>query len=109
MIDRNADRPACFGKLEEVFPLGKDGLRHSPEFCMLCHCKTECLRSALAGPEGLRTRDEMTDKAYAAGAIGFWERWSRRKASHRKKMQQNRDGGHERRSGDDPATQGGRK
>ncbi len=91
MINRSEDRPACFGKLEEVFPMGKDGLRHSPEFCMLCHCKTECLRSVLSGREGLKTREEMTDRAYAAGNIGFFERWSRRKALHRRNKEKNKN------------------
>lgn len=84
MINRNGEHPACYGILEQVFPRGEDGLRHSPESCMVCCCKTECLRKALSGKAGLKAKEEMTDRAYTAGAIGFFERWSRRKSIDRR-------------------------
>ena len=84
-MDRKKETPYCFGKLENVFPLSSDGLRHTPESCMPCIYKTECLRTAVAGSDGLAVHEERVDRAYAAGAIGFFERWSRRKALHQKR------------------------
>lgn len=77
--------PACFGKLEQVFPMGPDGLRHSPESCFFCHYKTECLRTALADEnQGLKVHEEMVDRAYDSGMMGFFQRWSKRKALKQK-------------------------
>ena len=80
MAEDHEDKPNCYGKLELVFPKGQDGLRHSPESCVPCFCKTECLRKVMAGEEGLRIRAETTQRAYESGAIGFFERWSKQKA-----------------------------
>lgn len=80
----NDEYPACFADLDQVFPKGEDGLRHSPESCLPCFYKTECLRCALEGKEGLASKEELTDRAYSAGMIGFFERWSRKKALQRK-------------------------
>ena len=74
------ERPYCYGKLECVFPMGDDGLRETPESCMVCYCKTECLREAVQGQAGVKVREEKVDRAYAAGMMGFFERWSRKKA-----------------------------
>ena len=79
MNEPKTHRPDCFGKLDIVFPEHEDGLRQSPETCVQCISKTECLRAALKGPEGLRAKDELADRAYASGLIGFFERWSRKK------------------------------
>ncbi|MBL0715815.1 MAG: hypothetical protein JJV98_19185 [Desulfosarcina sp.] len=75
-----AERPYCYGKLECVFPMGENGLRETPESCMVCYCKTECLRTAVQGDEGAQVLEEKVDRAYAAGMMGFFERWSRKKA-----------------------------
>ena len=72
--------PPCYGDLEAVFPIGEEGLRHSPESCMPCCYKTECLRQAMTRKDGIKVREEMVDRAYASGALGFFERWSRKKA-----------------------------
>lgn len=79
------ERPYCFSKLECVFPMGPDGLRQTPESCMVCFCKTECLRTALQGDEGAEVHEEKVDRAYEAGTMGFLERWSRKKALHRRR------------------------
>ncbi len=71
--------PECFGELNVVFPKGDDGFRNSPESCMPCPVKTRCLREAMAGSDGLRAKEEFTDRAYQAGRIGFMERWLRKK------------------------------
>ena len=79
MTDQHQNRPPCFGVLKIVFPMGDDGLRHSPESCMICVNKTECLRSAIENPDGLKVKEEIVDRAYESKTIGFWQRWSRRK------------------------------
>jgi hypothetical protein len=75
----------CFGKLEIVFPLGDDGLRHTPAPCFECPHKTECLRTGLRGKAGLKVHEEHVDRSYESGMIGFVERWSRKKAIDRQK------------------------
>jgi hypothetical protein len=72
--------PPCFGDLDTVFPLGEEGLRQSPESCMPCCYKTQCLRKAMAQKGGITVREEMVDRAYASGVMGFLDRWSRKKA-----------------------------
>lgn len=85
MIDTEEKLPYCFGKLDEVFPPGEDGLRHTPESCMVCLYKTRCLRSAMEGADGLSVREEKLERAYEAGMIGFLGRWSRKKTLHKQK------------------------
>lgn len=85
MTENNEEKPACFGNLDVVFPKKDDGLRHSPESCVPCFYKTECLKHAMDGKEGLRAKEENMDRAYASGLIGFFERWSKKK-TFRKKM-----------------------
>jgi hypothetical protein len=80
MTVNQTKRPPCFGDLKTVFPKGDDGLRHTPESCMICCYKTECLRKAMAAQGGITVREEMVDRAYTSGAVGFFERWSRKKA-----------------------------
>lgn len=77
--------PPCFGDLETVFPQREAGLRKTPESCMVCVYKTECLRKAMAEKGGIAVREEMVDRAYEAGMVGFFERWSRKKALAAKK------------------------
>ena len=84
MTGRNAEHPACYGRLDQVFPKGEDGLRHSPESCLVCFYKTECLRTALEGRDGLAAREEINDRAYASGTITFFQRWSRKKSLGRR-------------------------
>ncbi|MFK5954787.1 MAG: hypothetical protein QM498_17185 [Desulfobacterium sp.] len=78
--------PECFGQLEKVFPMGSHGLRQTPEPCMCCPHKTNCLRQAMSGTGGLNVREEMVVRGEKAGRIGFFERWSRKKKLHRQKM-----------------------
>jgi hypothetical protein len=87
MTDKK-EYPYCFGKVENVFPMGQDGLRGTPESCLPCYCKTDCLRSALENADGLKVKQEKIDRAYAAGMIGFLERWSQKKELDRKMKQQ---------------------
>jgi len=85
MAKRKQEYPCCFGKLDKVFPLAKDGLRHTPEGCMTCLCKTECLREAVRGPEGIKVEEERVKRAYGSGTISFFERWSKKKSLERQK------------------------
>ena len=85
MTKKEKERPYCFGNLDAVFPLGDDGLRHSPESCMVCFCKTECLREAITGPEGIQVKKEQVKRAHSSGTISFVERWARKKALEKKK------------------------
>lgn len=88
MTINNEKYPPCFGNLQEVFPLGEDGLRHSPESCMPCCYKTDCLRRAMSQEGGLTVREEMVDRAYESGVMGFLDRWSRKKILNAKKRKQ---------------------
>jgi hypothetical protein len=84
----NADpcKPQCFGNLAIVFPMQADGLRVTPEECLRCVRKTECLRTAMAHRNGLRVREEMLERAYRGGVISFFQRWSQKKSIHRLKQ-----------------------
>ena len=77
-------RPICFGDLSVVFPLSENGLRASPETCLACAYKTECLKTAMTRQNGLRVHEEMVSRAYDSGMIGFFERWSRKKQLHQR-------------------------
>jgi hypothetical protein len=80
MSEKREAQPPCFGDLEQVFPKGGSGLRQTPDACMACRHKTLCLRKAMADRGGVIVREEMVDRAYASGRVGFFERWSRKKA-----------------------------
>ena len=77
--------PDCYGRLDIVFPMTKGGLRESPLACRACVFKTECLRDAMSRKDGLAVREEQVDRAYRGGMMSFFERWSKKKALHRKK------------------------
>jgi uncharacterized membrane protein YdjX (TVP38/TMEM64 family) len=77
--------PECFARLESVFPMGSDGLRHPPAECLGCDSKTECLRAAVSGEEGITVHEEQLKRAYQAGGVGFLKRWAKQKALDRRK------------------------
>ena len=87
MPDNSKQAPDCFGRLDMVFPMGEDGLRVTPDTCMACAWKTECLRAASQSRDGLKLDEEKVDRAYASGNMGFFERWSKRKALKRKEQE----------------------
>ena len=80
--------PHCFAVLDKVFPMGENGLRQTPEYCMVCVYKVECLRTAMGKPDGLQVKEEIIDRAYRSGVIGFFERWSKKKDFHRRKAKE---------------------
>ena len=73
------ERPPCFGNLEQVFPITPDGLRHSPERCLVCEAKTSCLKTAITAENQMLMAAEKLDRGYQAGNISFLQRWSRKK------------------------------
>lgn len=85
MTEHHHKKPACFGNLDKVFPMGKDGLRHTPDACLKCLSKTPCLKNALNGPGGIEVHEEVLDRSYHSGITGFWTRWSRKKALYKKR------------------------
>jgi hypothetical protein len=85
MTQKENKPPDCFANLETVFPMGKDGLRNTPQKCLACRHKTECLRAAIQSRDGLKVREEQLDRAYGSGMIGFFTRWSKKKAIERLK------------------------
>ena len=86
MSNDSQERPPCYGDIEKVFPLREDGFRVSPIECLQCIHKTECLRRAIGKSSGFSVREEMIDRAYRGGVIGFFQRWSQKKAIHRMKQ-----------------------
>lgn len=44
----------------------------------------------MAEKGGLTVREEIVDRAYASGMVGFFERWSRKKALNTQKQRKNK-------------------
>jgi hypothetical protein len=81
----NEALPDCFGDLEKVFPMGPNGLRETPEQCFYhCPVKTKCLQQAMATKNGIQVEEEVIERSSRAGAISFFERWSRKKQAYRR-------------------------
>jgi hypothetical protein len=43
----------------------------------------------MSGKKGDAVREEVLDRAYEAGMVGFFERWSRKKTLHKKAGRKN--------------------
>ncbi|MBF0204041.1 MAG: hypothetical protein HQK67_06930 [Desulfamplus sp.] len=72
--------------MEIVFPMGKRGLRETPDHCMyLCAYKTPCLRKAISGVKGIEVKEEMVERGEQSGVLGFFQRWSKKKILHNEK------------------------
>ncbi len=84
MTENEKKPPPCFGVLDTVFPKDENGFRNTPAACLRCPQKIPCLKSAMNSPSGLKVREEMVDRAYGSGMIGFLERWSEKKNLQRK-------------------------
>jgi len=84
--------PSCFGQLETVFPKGSQGLRETPDTCLRCSDKTECLKTAMSSVQGLKARQEIVDRAYQTGRMTFFERWSLRKTINQRIREMSRSG-----------------
>ena len=85
MVARKKD---CFGVLERVFPMGKEGLREIVPTCFECPEKKECLQAALKTDDGFKLREEALSRQPAGGMIGRLRRWSEKKElSRRSKLE----------------------
>jgi hypothetical protein len=92
MNKESEKHPDCFGDLSTVFPLREDGFRVSPIECLQCIHKTRCLKTALGKSGGFSVREEMIDRAYRGGVMGFLQRWSQKKMIHRLKNKTSHEG-----------------
>lgn len=75
----------CFGILDEVFPMGPEGLREVVPACFECPQKTDCLKAALKTEEGVELRSQILDRTPATGLMGRIRRWSEKKSLSRLK------------------------
>ncbi len=69
----------CFGDLDKVFPMGKEGLREIVQSCFDCHKRKACLQAALDTKQGLEFRNELLDRIPVSGLVGRFKRWSEKK------------------------------
>jgi hypothetical protein len=87
-MKNDPDLPECFGNLAKVFPMGKNGLRETPEDCFFhCPVKTRCLKQAIATKDGVKVEEEIIERSTKAGAMNFFERWSRKKQLHKREIE----------------------
>jgi len=73
----------CFGILDKVFPMGKEGLREIVQSCFECHDRKACLEAALTTKQGLKFRGELLLRIPASGLVGRLKRWSEKKELNR--------------------------
>ncbi len=81
-------QPKCFGHIERVFPMGPGGLREVAAECWPCPERVECLRQAVASPDGgdaLVNEMAKREQDHTGGVAGFVKRWSRLKSHKRRK------------------------
>ena len=76
MVARKKD---CFGILDRVFPMGKEGLREIVPVCFECPEKKECLQAALKTDDGYKLREAALSRQPVGGMIGRLRRWSEKK------------------------------
>jgi len=77
----------CFGILDKVFPMEKEGLREIVPDCFDCPDRKKCLQSALNTEQGLVFRSELVDRSPASGLVERFKRWSDRKDLSRRLKQ----------------------
>ena len=88
MSPSGENRPECFGDLDTVFPQGAGGLREVSPECWSCPQRVECLRAAVAHPQGRQTLEReqaRREQQHVGGLAGFLRRWSRLKTQQAKK------------------------
>jgi len=74
----------CFGILDNVFPMGDEGLREIVPACFDCPDKKACLQAALHTQQGLELKGELLEREPARGVVGRIRRWSERKTLSRR-------------------------
>jgi hypothetical protein len=77
----------CFGILDNVFPMGNEGLREIVPECFNCSDRKECLQDALETKQGFQLRSEVLDRSSSGGLLGRLKRWSDKKALSRGEKQ----------------------
>ncbi|MBW1780395.1 MAG: hypothetical protein JRL30_06610 [Deltaproteobacteria bacterium] len=76
---------SCFGILDQVFPMGKEGLREIVPACFECPERKACLQAALQTQEGFELRSQVLDRSSPGGLVGRLRRWSEKKELSRLK------------------------
>jgi len=74
-----AQKKDCFGILDKVFPMGREGLREIVRTCFECPEKKECLQAALKTDDGFNLREEALFRQPTGGIVGRLRRWSEKK------------------------------
>ncbi|MFC1494035.1 hypothetical protein ACFL6W_02035 [Thermodesulfobacteriota bacterium] len=69
----------CFGILDKVFPVGKEGLREVPQDCFDCDDRMPCLKKAINTEEGYKMRSDNLERIPREGIMGRIKRWSQKK------------------------------
>ncbi|MFC1838551.1 hypothetical protein ACFL1N_03145 [Thermodesulfobacteriota bacterium] len=69
----------CFGILDKVFPVGKEGLREVPQDCFECDDRMPCLKKAINTKEGYKMRSDNLERIPREGIVGRIKRWSQKK------------------------------
>ena len=69
----------CFGVLNKVFPVGKDGLREIVPGCFDCPDRKACLQAAMTTKKGLAFRNELLARTPVVGVAARIRRWSEKK------------------------------
>lgn len=76
--------------LDNVFPLGKEGLREVVPDCFQCPDRVACLKESLNTEQGLRFKNEVIDRSTPSGLAGRLKRWSEKKDLSRRLKQKKR-------------------
>ena len=85
----------CFGILDNVFPMGNEGLREIVPECFRCPDRKACLQAALKTENGFQLRSEVLDRSSSGGLLGRIKRWSDKKELSRlRKQYKGKDGEH---------------
>jgi hypothetical protein len=82
------NRKDCFGLLDNVFPMGDEGLREIVPECFQCPDRKECLQTALQTKEGFQLRSEALDRSSSGGLMGRLKRWSDKKTLSKRRKEQ---------------------
>jgi len=69
----------CYGILDNVFPMGTEGLREIVPECFKCADRVECLQAALNTEQGFKLKSEALDRSAPGGLMGRLKRWSDKK------------------------------
>ncbi len=80
-------RKDCFGILDNVFPMGNEGLREIVPECFQCPDRKACLQAALQTENGFELRSEVLGRSSSGGLLGSLKRWSDKKEISRLKKQ----------------------